>query len=440
MRTGWLLLASLAGYALGLPTDLNRRGLTISAGADVDVSAVVTGFVSEKISVSSFAGLSANGCAGLEVAVLGAEATVVGVAVREEIKAWLLSAGVHIFDASIHAALIAWCEATEAAILSVDVIAGLALYTPFLAQIAAEASLVATVNGIVAIDHFIQGEVALAASAQAALLSFITSSSAAALDLQVKAALAVAAAGGVVATLDAEVKAALLAWVTAEACTLEASLKAAVIAWIHGVVAAEVAVVDALQVEAAKIVAAGELIIAEVTAAGALVASVQASLAAFLKTNLVLGVDAGILASLKLAAAGELATALSVEARLALIAWLQAPFCALTAELKSAVLLWLSFAAAAEKTALALTAVDVFAIKAFLASSAAAALSVEIRAALGALLAGESLASLAVEVRAALAALLGGAAGVVVPFGFEVLVWGWIGGVTLVGGAPTVVL
>lgn len=445
MRTAnWLFLASLAGCALSLPTpnNLDSRDLTVGLGVSVNLGGIIEAVLSGNINVGIFAGLSAKAAAALEVAVLGCKATVVDIGVRAEIKAWLLGPGLNVLDAALHAALLDWCDATDGAVLSVDVIAGLAVYAPLWAQIAAEASLTATVDGIVDIADLIKADVALTVDAQASLLAFLSAAVNVDLDLKVKAGLAVCAAGGVVTSLSADVKAALLAWLNSPACTLDVHLKASVLAWINVDVDVNVvAAVESLTADAAKLVSVGGYIVSRVEATtGALVDSAQSALAALLNTHIGVSIDADVLASLKVCAQGGLATSLSVDARVALIAWLRSALCPLTAELKAVVLLWLSFAAAAEKTALSLPAAHVAAIHSFLMSPAALDLSLDVRAALAAILSGEGLLSVTVDVWAAVSVLLSGLVGIDLHLGLDVLLWAWLGGVNVLGGPAVVTI
>lgn len=430
-----LLASSLAGHALALPTVLNPRDLNISVDVDVDVNVnipgIINAFVSDGISITSFGGLDAHVAAALESAALGGKANTIDESVRQDVKDWLHGSGSHVVDADIRSSLTKWVDATDGASLPLNAAAGLAVYVPLWAQIAAESSLAATVDGIVAVEDLVKGEVYLDGGVRASLLSYLADVG---LDEEVKVGLTIAAVGGAVTSLTDDVKSALEKWLASSDAEIDGSLKTSVLDWLHGTVAEGVDAVDTLAEDAVKIESVGGYVASRVVS-GALSNGTKSSLQAWLDTDLAHGVDDDILETLKHVAKGELATTFSHDVRTALAVWIHSDDCPLTKDLRSVVLLWLSHGAAADRATVQVAKSDADTIQTFLKSDKAHSLSLDVIAALGALSAGQSLATVYGKVWAQVAGLLGGSAGVGVGLGVEVhrLLWGWLTGCSISG-------
>lgn len=447
MRSSLVLLAALAGSALALPADvaIDRRtlpgtGLDILADASVNVGGIIDAVLGAHVDVRAklLAGISAHAAAALEAGALGCKSNIIDIDVRAELKAWL-KVQTHI-TGELKVALLAWCDSNAELVLEADVLAGLALYIPVCAEIAAKKEIYVTIDGIQEAST-LKGALVLEADLQAKLKTFLHA--AAGLSVHVKAGLHACAAGGLVTGVSAEVKADLLAWVKSAKCDLSADLKAAVLIWLD--VKADVkvgldaglAVVGSVAESALTAVSVGASVGAHVSEKGALSVSGQASLEAFLKAKFGVDLAAHIKTGLKACAAGKLATSLDVEVRTELAIWLTSAKCTLGAELKAVVLLWLSLAAKAEAS-VDLVGGALVDISGFLHKTAAASLSLNVRVALGLLAAGESLVGLSWEARAELAAFLGGCTSIDIGVEIEIIIAQWFCGCKIPGGpAPT---
>ncbi|CEJ57365.1 hypothetical protein PMG11_06060 [Penicillium brasilianum] len=430
MRSDLLLLATLASSALAYPTEVavERRTFGLLASLLGDAAADVIGLVDSLLgvgvhgSVSVLAGLSAHGAAALEGGVLGCTAGVIHAGARAQLKAWL--AGQTHISGSLKTSLLAWCEGSGSATLSADVIAALSVYIPTCADIAAKESIYVTVDGIFSSAE-LSSTLVLSASAQTTLSAFLDVHVGLGADIQ--AGLSVCAAGGVIASLEADVKASLIAWLNASDCPLEAALKASILGWCHGSHASGLVEIGAIADTALTAISVGASVGANVEETGALSVHAQASLAAFLNTNLAIDIDAEILVYLKACAGGKLAASLDADARAALAVWLSGSSCSLGVELKAIVLLWLSVSATAEASLDLVSGLFVD-ISGFLTETIIASLSINLRGALGLLAGGESLATLNWDARAELAAFLAGCTGIDVSVSIQLIIIEWFTG------------
>lgn len=184
MRSDLLLLAGLASSAVALPRtpSVQDRSLDVDLDADLDIGALHAGldldvFIGGLLGfgghspASLLDGLSAQAAAALQGGALGCTAGTIGVDALVELKAWLNGAGAQL-DAALKTALLGWCNGGDSATLDVDVIAGLSLLLPTCSEIAAEADLFVTVDGI-----FKAAELELAvltSAAQSSLFSFLS--------------------------------------------------------------------------------------------------------------------------------------------------------------------------------------------------------------------------------------------------------------------------
>lgn len=436
MRSSLVLLASLASSALAYPTDVavdhRTPGLVTSLLGDgahdvVSLLETVLGGGAHS-STSLLAGLSARGAAALEGGALGCSAGTIHAAARKELKLWLHSTTV--ITGSLKASLLSWCEG-EVVTLSTEVLAALAVYIPTCADIAAQESIYVTIDGIFSAAE-LETELVLSASAQSSLSVFI--SAAVDLGVDVKAGLSVCAAGGVVGSLSADIKAALLVWVQSSECSLSSGLKVTILAWIEGKQGGDLVAIGSVSGDALTAISVGASVGAFVEEGGALSVHAQATLAAFLDTEVAVDIDAIVLLGLKACAKGELASSLDVEVRTALAVWLSGSDCALGVELKAVVLLWLSLCVTAE-VSVDLVSGLLVEISGFLTESIFSSLSVNLRGALSLLAAGESLTVLSFETRAEVAAFLGGCTGVDIDITVELIILEWFTGCSM-PGAP----
>ena len=438
MRSSLVLLAGLASTALAYPTDVaaERRTFGLVAGLLGDATSEVVGILetvlgghsSGHASGSLLAGLNAHGAAALEGGALGCSSSIIHDPARRHLKAWL-SGNVDI-DVSIKTSLISWCDG-EVDVLSIDVLAALAVYIPTCAELAAKEAIYVTIDGIFSATE-LASDLVLSASAQLSLSAWIE----AAVDLaaDVKAGLSVCAGGGLITSLSADVKASLLAWITGGNCSLEAGLKASILAWIHGHQGGDLVAIGEIGVDALNAISVGASVGAFVGEGGALSVHAQAMLAAFLDTKVAVDIDANILLGLTACAKGELAASLEVEVRTALAVWLSGSSCSLGVELKAVVLLWLSLGATVD-VSLDLVSGLLVDITDFLSVTIIDLLSVNLRAALSILAAGESLELLSFEARAELAAFLSGCTGIDISVTIELIIFEWFTGCSM-PGAP----
>jgi hypothetical protein len=439
MRSDLLLLATLASSALAYPAEVavERRTFGLLAHLIGDAASDVIGLVDALLgvdvhgSVSILAGLSAHGAAALEGGALGCTADVIHADARAQLKVWL--AGQTHITGSLKTSLLAWCEGSGSATLDAEVIAALSVYIPTCADIAAKESIYVTVDGIFSSTE-LSSTLVLSASAQASLSAFLDIHAHLGLGAHIQAGLSVCAAGGVIASLDAEIKASLIAWLNSSECALEAALKASILGWCHGTHVSGLVEIGVIADTALSAISVGASIGAYVEEAGALSVHAQATLAAFLNTQLAVDIDADILVALQACAAGKLAASLDVDVRTALAVWLSGSNCSLGVELKAVVLLWLSVSASVE------TSVDLVSglfvdISAFLTETIIASLSINLRSALGLLAGGESLAVLSWEARAELAAFLGGCTGIDISVSIQLIIIEWFTGCSI-PGAP----
>ncbi|PIG86698.1 cell wall protein, partial [Aspergillus arachidicola] len=425
-----LLLAGLASSVAAYPADIESRTLGpllegIGKGiADIgegvgegiedvtkglaDLISLLFGGSSGHTTVTILEGISAQAAAALQGGALGCTAGTIHADARAELVAWLKAHAE--FDASLKAALVAWAQGGASATLSVDVCAGLSLFIPTCADIAAKGDLYVTLDGIFSATD-LAAEVVLSASAQSSLSTFLSGHLGVGLDIDIRAGLGLCAGGGVAADLAADVKAALKAWLSGSECTLSHSLKVSVLAWLEGKIETGVVSIGSVPSGGLATISAGAAIGSLIEESGILVASAQASLSAFLEADIAADLEVEILTALKACAKGGLAADLSVEVRTALAIWLSGSSCRLGAELKSVVLFWLTFAVSAD------VAVDVSGglltdITSFLTGTVDTLVGTNLRGVISVLISGESLVSISLDARAQLAAVCGGAAGI----------------------------
>ncbi|PWY70343.1 hypothetical protein BO94DRAFT_430122, partial [Aspergillus sclerotioniger CBS 115572] len=435
-----LVLAGLASYALALPTkDLDARTFGLVAEILTDIGEDLTGFIEAllgggvKSSASLLTGISAQAAAVLEGGALGCTAGTIEASARAELAAWIRAHAE--FDASLKTSLLAWCEGSASATLSVDVRAGLALFIPTCAEVAAKGDLYVTVDGIFSVTD-LEAAVVLSSSLQTSLSAFVSGSVGVELDVDVRAGLSLCAGGGVVADLAADVEAALKAWLSGSECSLSASLKVAVEAWLEGKTATGVVTIGTVPTAGLTTVSVGAAISALVETSGTLTASAQAYLSAFLKSSLAADIESDVEVVLEACIAGKLASSVSADARVALATWLSGSSCSLGVELKAVLYFWLSFALSGDVT-IDLSTDIITELETFITGTIDTLIGVNISGILSLLLSGESLASISLDSRAELSAVIGGAAGVDISSSIEVIIIEWLTGCSLSGG-PTV--
>ncbi|OGM43622.1 cell wall protein, partial [Aspergillus bombycis] len=440
-----LLLAGLASSVAAYPTDIESRTLgpllegigkgivVIGEGVGEGIEDVTKGLAdlisllfgdsSGHTTVTILEGISAQAAAALQGGALGCTAGTIHADARAELVAWLKAHAE--FDASLKAALVAWAQGGASATLSVDVCAGLSLFIPTCADIAAKGDLYVTLDGIFAATD-LAAEVVLSASAQSSLSTFLSG--------HLGAGLGLCAGGGLVADLAADVKAALKVWLSGSECTLSHSLKVSVLAWLEGKIETGVVSIGSVPSGGLATISAGAAIGSLIEESGILVASAQASLSAFLEADIAANLEVEILTALKACAKGGLAADLSVEVRTALAIWLSGSSCRLGAELKSVVLFWLTFAVSAD------VAVDVSGglltdITSFLTGTVDTLIGTNLRGVISVLISGESLVSISIDARAQLAAVCGGAAGIEIDTQIILILIQWLSGCDTGSGA-----
>ncbi|RDK43659.1 hypothetical protein M752DRAFT_190680, partial [Aspergillus phoenicis ATCC 13157] len=433
-----LVLAGLASYALALPTkDLDPRTFGLVAEILTDLGEDLTGFIEAllgggvKSSASLLTGISAQAAAVLEGGALGCTAGKIEASARAELAAWIRAHAS--FDASLKSSLLAWCEGEDSATLSVDVRAGLALFIPTCAEVAAKGDIYVTVDGIFSVSE-LEAAVVLSSSFQSTLSTFLSGSVGVELDADIKAGLSLCAGGGVVADLASDIEASLKVWLSGSECSLSASLKAAVLAWLEGKASVSgVVTIGTVPTAGLTTVSVGAAINALVETSGALTASAQAYLSAFLKSSLAADIEADVKVVLEACISGKLATSVSADARAALAVWLSGDSCQLGVELKAVLYFWLSFALSGDVT-VDLSTDIITELETFITGTIDTLIGVNISGVLSLLLSGESLASLSLESRAELSAVIGGCAGVDISSSIEIIVIEWLTGCSIPGG------
>ncbi|KAL3477529.1 hypothetical protein BJX99DRAFT_246107 [Aspergillus californicus] len=328
MRSDLVLLAGLAGSALALPTttaatsQLDTRTFGLIAGVLDLVSDILGGSSPHDL----LSGISGEAAAALGGSALGCKAGSIDIEYRNKLKAWLNGRnGLHL-DASLRTGLLAWCEADASVDLDVDLRAQLSFFIPTCANIAAEADLYVSLDGVFSLAGDVLG--VLTSTAQASLeaaIGLLTG-----VNWKVQAGLEFCAAGGIVGDLDVEIINALKLWLNSDDCTLSVGLKTTVLAWIAGTIGGDVVQIGNLPVGGVSIISLGNSLEALLETTGALVASAQASLTAFLQTDVGLAIDVDIKNLLGLIAKGSLAVDIDADLRVQLSLWLASSDCTLT--------------------------------------------------------------------------------------------------------------
>ncbi|KAL6232530.1 hypothetical protein BDW75DRAFT_232722 [Aspergillus navahoensis] len=428
MRTSIALLAGLAGSALALPTttstQLDTRTFGLISGIIHTIEGILTGGVSP---AHILGGISAEAAAALHGSALGCTAGSVDLAYRKKLAHWLKAgAGVHL-EASLRTALLAWCEA-DASVdleLDLDVRAGLGFFIPTCAKVAAEADLYVTLDGV--FELATDALAVLSTTAQATLEAAIALLGE--VDWKIKAGLEFCAAGGIVGDLDVEIINALKAWLNSSECTLAVGLKKTLLLWIEGKIGGDVVGIGHLPVGGVATIGVGKSLEALVGVNGALVASAQAQLEAFLQTEVGLEIDVAILNILKICAKGGLAVDVDLDKRVELSLWLASSKCSLGAELKGLLAFWLSFGVSAETDlSLSVHTNIISELTGFLTGTIDALLGTHLHGLLSFILGGEGVLSLSLEARAQLAALIGGGVGIEIDDSIQIILIGWLTG------------
>ncbi|KAJ5555267.1 hypothetical protein N7535_007705 [Penicillium sp. DV-2018c] len=440
MRSSLVLLAGLASSALAYPapmTAVEPRTLgllrEILGDLTVDVTSILGAVLghSHGHSGSLLAGLSAEGAAALQGGALGLKAGLIHHHAKVALKVWLLHADI---DISLKKSLISWCEGDDELVLSADILAALSVYIPGCAEIAAGGQLYVTVDGIFDASK-LESALVLSIGAQSSLAAWIEAK--AGLDVDVKVALDVCAAGGVISSLSAHLKSALHAWIISDECDLSADLKVSVLAWISGHAGGDLVEIGAHAESALSTISVGASVGVHVEESGHLSVGGQASLAAFLGAQLSVDLDADVKLVLESCAKGELATAVELDLRTKLAAWLASADCTLGVELKAVVLLWLSFGVEADvSVSLGLVGGLLGHVTDILTESLLAGLSVDLRGALSLLAGGGSITGLTFDARAELAAFLGGCTSVDIDISIQIIILQWFTGCGI-PGAPS---
>ncbi|KAJ5752699.1 hypothetical protein N7520_009616 [Penicillium odoratum] len=434
MRSSIALLAGLAGSTLAYPAEVSvdRRtfGLVAeilrSVGHEVGsiLDTVLGGGASSQDSVTLLAGLSARGAAALEGGALGCSHSTIHAGARAELKTWLGSQTP--ITGSLRTSLLSWCEGSVTT-LDAGVTAGLAVYIPTCADLAAKESIYVTIDGMFDASE-LESTLVLSASAQVSLSTFISAH--VDLDVDVKAGLHLCASGGIVGSLGADIKASLLAWVQGSDCGLDVALKASVLAWINGEAGTDLVAIGSLSTDALTSLSVGASVEVLVDESGVLSTGALASIAAFLEAYVSVDIDVNVRAALNACAEGKLASALSLDLRTSIAVWLSSSDCSLGVELKAVILLWLSVAVTVEASVDIVTGLLVD-ITSFLTEEVISLLSVNLRGALGLLAAGESITLLSWDTRAELAAFLGGCTRIDISVVVEIVIIEWFTGCTI---------
>ncbi|KAF9892865.1 hypothetical protein FE257_000454 [Aspergillus nanangensis] len=436
-----LMLASLASYALALPTDLNSRAL--SSGSDLvsDVVNDLTGLLSLLLGdggqspASLLDGLTAPAAAALEGGALGCKANAVHASARKELGNWLQAHG-DAFHAPVKKSLLGWCNGGGDSVLPVDVTSVLSMLIPTCADKAAQGNLIVTLDGIFDAVEYVT-DVVLNASAQSSLSSFLSGTIGSLLDVKVKAGLGLCASGGVARDLSVEVKTSLLKYLTGSDCTLGVSLKSSLLSWLHGKAGGDCMALDSLPTGGLSAISVGAAVESLVTEAGVLVETVQATLAAFLKTDLAAGLEEELISALTSCSKGGSASVLTIEVRTILAKWLGSSDCHLGAELKSVLVFWLSFAVTEVDVNIELPGGLISEVTSFVTGTVDSLLGTHLTGILSILTSGQSLISISIEARAQLAAVCGGAAGIEIGESIQLILIGWMTGCDTGHGSPS---
>ncbi|KAL2814935.1 hypothetical protein BJX63DRAFT_184549 [Aspergillus granulosus] len=430
MRSSLVLLAALAGSTLALPTastaELDARTFGLVGGLIDSIKDILHG----TSPVNILGGISAEAAVALNGGAIGCKAGSIDFEYRKQLSIWLKTgAGAHI-DASLKKSLLAWCEADVSVDLEIDleIRAQLSFFLPALAHIAAQKELYVTLEGVFDFAKEVAG--VLTIGAQASLEAAIALLGE--LDWKIKAGLEFCAAGGVLADLDVEIIAALKLWLESKECKLDVHLKKTIKFWLEGKIEGDVIELPKIPVDGLTTISLGKSLEVLIEASGALVASAQASLYAFLKTDIGLEIDIEIKKIIEFCAKGGLAIDIEYEKRVELSLWLASSKCKLTAELKSLLAFWLSFGVSAGAE------VSVDFSKNILAEIEVL-LGKHFHGLLSFLFSGEGVLSISIEARAQLAALIGGGFGFSIDKHIEIIIIGWLGGChECCGGKPPV--
>ncbi|PTU17577.1 hypothetical protein P175DRAFT_0487244 [Aspergillus ochraceoroseus IBT 24754] len=420
MRSNTLLaLAGLASYTLAIPTGIDPRHSGLAQGLINTITDILKGHSP----VDILGGISAHAAAALNGGALGCAAGSIDLSYRQELAAWIRTgAGIHL-DASLKTSLLSWCGGDDSVTLSVDACSGLSVFIPTCASIAAEADLYVNLDGVFSLVDNAFG--VLSVSAQTLLSSSLAAIGE--LDVNVKAGLEFCAAGGVVSDLSVDILAALKVWLSGSECQLSATLQATVLSWCEGHIGGDIVSLNTLPHGGLVSLSVGAAVLGLVEESGALVASAQASLSAFLETEFGLDIEADLKVILEGCAKGELATSFGYEARAALSAWLASSSCSLTVELNAMVVFWLSFGVSAGAE-VSLGTNIIADLSSFLVGTVESLLGSQLHGLISLLLSGEGLLSISLEARAQLAAICGGAAGIDIDASIQIILIGWLTG------------
>ncbi|KAL2800966.1 hypothetical protein BJX66DRAFT_104900 [Aspergillus keveii] len=438
MRSNLLLLAALAGSTLALPTasttELDARTFGLIGGLVDTIKDILHG----TSPVNILGGISAEAAVALNGGAIGCKAGSIDFEYRKQLGIWLKTgAGVHI-DAALKKSLLAWCEADVSVDIEIDleIRAQLSFFLPTLAHIAAKKELYVTLDGVFDFAKDIAG--VLTIGAQASLEAAIGLLGE--LDWKIKAGLEFCAAGGILADLDVEIIAALKLWLESKECKLTVELKKTLKLWLEGKIEGDVIELPQLPVGGLSTISLGKSLEVLIEASGALVVSAQASLGAFLQTDIGLEIDIEIKKLLAFCGKGGLAIDLEYEKRVELSLWLASSKCTLTAELKALIAFWLSFGVSAGAEVSIDFSKNIFAeLTGFITGTIDALLGGHLHGLLSFLLSGEGVLSISIEARAQLAALISGGFDFSIDKHIEIIIIGWLGGChECCGGKPPV--
>ncbi|KAL2854861.1 hypothetical protein BJY01DRAFT_25625 [Aspergillus pseudoustus] len=438
MRSSLVLLAALAGSTLGLPTasttELDARTFGLIGGLVETIKDILHGTSPVNIlgAISAEAAVALNGVA------IGCKAGSIDFEYRKQLGIWLKTgAGVHI-DTSLKKSLLAWCEADVSVDLEIDldIRAQLSFFLPTLAHIAAEKELYVTLEGV--FDFAKEVTAVLTIGAQASLEAAIALLGE--LHWKIKAGLEFCAAGGILADLDVEIIAALKLWLDSKECGLDVELIKTIKLWLGGKIEGEVVALPQLPVGGLTTISLGKSLEVLIDASGAIVASAQASLGAFLQTDVGLEIDIEIKKLIDFCAKGGLAIDLEYEKRVELSLWLASSKCGLTAELKGLIAFWLSFGVSAgAEVSIDFSKNILTELGQFITSTIDVVLGGHLHGLLSFLLSGQGVLSISIEARAQLAALISGGFGFSIDKHIEIIIIGWLGGChECCGGKPPV--
>lgn len=418
MRSTLLLLAGLAGSSLAFPADVafDRRGL----GLISDLSSVVSTVTSDVTSVIStvlgagqtstlLTGLTPHGAAALEGGALGAKATSISAGARKELSAWLSSAQADL-PSFLSTSLLSWCEGSVM-VLPDDVLTALTVFTPMASELAAAKSLFVTVDGILSGSE-LESVLVITQSAQSSLLSFI--SGAGQLDSLVAQGLSVVANGGVVSSLTFEVKKALFGFLQSSNCPLTSTLQTTVLSWLQGQSGGDVVTLGSLgglSQQALSLTSVASSLTSHIDKTGVLTSSGMGLVGSFLQVDICINIDNQIQIALQACAKGQSASSLPKDVQANLAAWLGGSSCNcnMGIELKSLLLMWMSFAnsGASSSSSTGLIGGLVFDITT-VSQSILTVLTPELRGLLSLISVGTSVSQVSFGTLAQLAALLGG--------------------------------